>query len=87
MKTKTRKRPPRFLSRVVNVSSLRHELPRRLVPRLDLRHAALQLPVAGKNRFLQLERLRIEVPRFFERLVYACHYRLGPRSRSRLCVG
>ncbi len=48
----------------------------------DLRHAALEVPVAGKHRFLQLERFRIEAPRFSECLVDACHYRLGPTSRS-----
>ena len=60
---------------------LRHELPRRFVPRLGLRHIALQVPVAGKHRFLQLDRFRIEAPRFSERLMDARH-RLGPTSRS-----
>ena len=49
--------------------------------------AALQVPVAGKNRFSQLERFRIKAPRFFERLVDARHYRLGPTSRSGPRVG
>ena len=65
MKIKTRKRPPRFLSRVVNVSTQRGQPPHRFMPRLDLRHTTLQFPVTGKNRFLQLERLGIEVPHFF----------------------
>ena len=46
------------------------------MPRLDLRYAALEVPVAGKHRFLQLERFRIEAPRFSECLVDARHYRL-----------
>ncbi len=57
------------------------------MPRLGLRHVALQFPVAGKNRFLQFDRFRIEAPRFFERLVDARHYRLGPTSRSGPRVG
>ena len=43
--------------------------------------------MAGKHRFLQLERFRIEAPRFFERLVDTRHYRLGPTSRSCPRVG
>ena len=70
------KAPPPILEPHRQRLDLRHQRPRRLVPRLDLRYAALQVPVAGKNRFLQLERFRIEAPRFFERLVDARHYRL-----------
>ena len=36
--------------------------------------------MAGKYRFLQLERFRIKAPRFSNRLDYARHYRLGPMS-------
>ena len=71
----------------VEAGVLREPLLHLLVPRLDLRHAALEVPVAGKHRFLQLERFRIEAPRFFERLVDARHYRLGPTSRSCPRVG
>ena len=87
MKTKASKPPAPILEPHRQRLDLRHQRPRRLVPRLDLRYAALQVPVAGKHRFLQLERFRIEAPRFFERLVDARHYRLGPTSRSCPRVG
>ena len=87
MKTKARKPRRRFLSRTVNVSTCAMSSPADSCHVWTCANIALQVPVAGQHRFLQLERFRIEAPRFFERLVDARHYRLGPTSRSCPRVG
>ena len=87
MNTKARKPLPRFLSRTVNVSTRAANASIDSCQVWICATAALEVPVAGKHRFLQLERFRIEAPRFFECLVDACHYRLGPTSRSCPRVG
>ena len=76
MKTKARKPRRRFLSRTVNVSTCAINDPADSCHVWTCATQPFQVPVAGKNRFLQLERFRIEAPRFFERLVDARHYRL-----------
>ena len=72
-----------YLSFNLSLFDLVQQRPRRWVPR---RHIALQFSVAGKHRFLQLERFRIKAPRFSNRLVYARHYRLGPMSAGPLML-
>ena len=85
MKTKARKPRSIYLSCNLACSTCASNDFADVVPRLALRHIALQFPVAGKNRFLQLDRFSVKAPRFSNRLVYARHYRLGPTSRVRSC--
>ena len=57
MKTKVRKPRPRHLSRTLDVSTCAMNSPSRLVPRLDLRHAAHSITVRSDSSFVDLSRL------------------------------